>query len=137
MAVSKPISTTYEPGAPPPSIPVLTYQTKFMSPPNESLSILTQDVPTRANKRPPSRNELKNPPTKKIHFTSPAKSSESNGSQSSPDDGESVSSDEEDDGLIPKPQGEAWRPNRGGYNLELELSWDVKRYHSLKVSTLS
>ena len=137
MAVSKPISATYKPGAPPLSIPVLTYQTKFMSPPNESLSILTQDVPTHANKQPPSQNELRDPPTKKIRFTSPAKSSESNGSQSGPDDGESVSSDEEDDGLIPKPQGEAWRPNHGGYNLELELSWDVKHYHSLKVSTLS
>ena len=137
MAVSKPISATYEPGAPPLSIPVLTYQTKFMSPPNESISILTQDVPTHANKQPPSQNELRNPPTKKIRFTSPAESLESNGSQSGPDDGESVSSDEEDDGLIPKPQGEAWRPNHEGYNLELELSWDVKCYCSLKVSTLS
>ena len=82
------------------------------------------------------QNEFKNPPTKKIRFTSPAESSQSNGSQSSPDDGKSVSSDEEDDGLIPKPQGEAWRPNHGGYNLELELSWDVKCYCSLKVSTL-
>ena len=50
MAVSKLISAIYEPGAPPPSIPVLTYQTEFMSPPNESPSILTQDLPTQANK---------------------------------------------------------------------------------------
>ena len=50
MAVAKLISAIYEPGAPPPSIPVLTYQTEFMSPPNESPSILTQDLPTQANK---------------------------------------------------------------------------------------
>ena len=126
MAVSKPISAIYEPGAPPPSIPVLTYQTKFMSPPNKSPSILTQDVPTQANKQPPSQNKFENPPTKNIHFTSPAESSESNSSQSSPDDRKSVLSDKEDDGLIPKPQGEAQRPNCGGYNLKLELSWDVE-----------
>ena len=130
------ISAIYKPGAPPPSIPVLTYQSEFMSPPNESPSIFTQDVPTEANKQPPSWNTFENPPTKEIYFTSPAESSESNGPQSGPDDGKSILSDKEDDDLIPKPQGEAWRPNCGGYNLKLELSWDVKCYCSLKVSTL-
>ena len=69
---------------------------------------------------------------KKLQFTSP-QPSESGESQEGPDDGKSISSDNEDDGLIPKPNGEAQRPNSGEYNLKLELGWDVKRFHSLKV----
>ena len=69
---------------------------------------------------------------KKLQFTSP-QPSESGESQEGPDDGKSISSDDEDDGLIPKPNGEAQRPNSGGYNLKLKLGWDAKCFHSLKV----
>ena len=135
MAKSTPIPAFYEPGTPPPSLPVLTFQTEFVPSPDDSPTILTQDVPLSANKRPPSRppswNECDNP-LKKLWFTSP-QPSESGESQEGPDDRKSISSDNEDDGLIPKPNGEAWRPNSGGYNLELELGWDAKRFHSLKV----
>ncbi|KAF8880604.1 hypothetical protein CPB84DRAFT_1639755, partial [Gymnopilus junonius] len=35
-------------------------------------------------------------------------------------------------GLIPKPDGEAGRPGRGGYNLEQALGWEAKKYQSIK-----
>jgi len=45
---------------------------------------------------------------------------------------DSDSEDEEDD-LIPKPEGEASRPGRGGYNVEDALGWPGKEYRQLKV----
>jgi hypothetical protein len=44
----------------------------------------------------------------------------------------SDSEDEEED-LIPKPEGEAGRPGRGGYNVEDALGWPRKEYRQLKV----
>jgi len=35
---------------------------------------------------------------------------------------------------IPKPDGEAGRPSRGGYTLEKELDWTPKRYADVRVS---
>jgi hypothetical protein len=47
---------------------------------------------------------------------------------------DSPSDDEHDDdnGLIPKPEGEAGRPGRGGYNLEDKLGWERKRFLRVK-----
>lgn len=39
----------------------------------------------------------------------------------------------DEDGLIPKPKGEAGRPGRGGYNLQEALSWPDIDYKRLKV----
>jgi hypothetical protein len=41
--------------------------------------------------------------------------------------------DESDDERIPKPQGEAGRPKRGGYTLKVALNWKAKDYKTLKV----
>lgn len=138
MAKSTPIPAAYEPSAPAPSMPVLTVQSEFIRSPNESPSILTQEVPLRPNKRQFSRNDCEQSPAKKLRFTTPSQeSASSSDSQDGPDDGKSIpSDDEEDDGLIPKPPGEARRPKSGGYNLELELNWDAKHWNSLKVSSL-
>jgi hypothetical protein len=35
---------------------------------------------------------------------------------------------------IPKPEGEAGRPGRGGYNLVKELGWTTKQYEDVRVS---
>jgi hypothetical protein len=47
------------------------------------------------------------------------------------------SSDLESEGhtedLIAKPRGEAGRPGRGGYNLEVALAWDKTEYGRLRV----
>lgn len=46
--------------------------------------------------------------------------------------------DGSDDGRIPKPTGEAGRPQRGGYTLKAALNWKGKDYRTLKVcSTMS
>ena len=50
MAKSTPIPAFYEPGAPPPSLPVLTFQTEFVPSPDDLPTILTQDIPLSANK---------------------------------------------------------------------------------------
>ena len=50
MAKSTPIPAFYEPGTPPLSLPVLMFQTEFVPSPNDSPTILTQDVPLSANK---------------------------------------------------------------------------------------
>ena len=65
MGKSTPIPTFYEPGAPPPSLPVLMFQTELVPSPDHSPTILTQDIPLSANKQPPSQppsqNECDNP----------------------------------------------------------------------------
>jgi hypothetical protein len=42
-------------------------------------------------------------------------------------------SEDDEDNLISKPEGEAGRPGRGGYNLEEALAWSRKEYRQLKV----
>jgi len=41
--------------------------------------------------------------------------------------------EEDTDDLIPKPIGEAGRPNRGGYNLQQELDWSLEDFNKFKV----
>lgn len=47
---------------------------------------------------------------------------------------DSVMSDATDNGMIRKPEGEAGRPARGGYTLDLALSWPSKDFKKLRVS---
>jgi hypothetical protein len=49
---------------------------------------------------------------------------------------EAESADEGEE-LIPKPQGEAGRPGRGGYNLQETLGWSDIDYKKLKVIFLA
>jgi hypothetical protein len=58
----------------------------------------------------------------------------SEGSEESEGSVESDSDRTDDSGdKIPKPDGEAGRPGRGGYNLEVALGWSPKLYKKLKV----
>ena len=41
---------------------------------------------------------------------------------------------DEDDPQIPKPPGEAGRPQRGGYNLQRHLKWPAKDFEAVKVT---
>ena len=61
---------------------------------------------------------------------------ESDSDSSSLTDSDSEDDDDDDDDLIPKPEGEAGRPGRGGYNLEEALGWPSKEYRQLKVRLL-
>lgn len=45
----------------------------------------------------------------------------------------SLSSIESDAIKIPKPEGEAGRPGRGGYNLKVQLAWNAVTFSKLKV----
>ena len=51
----------------------------------------------------------------------------------SPSESSSESDGEDGVQLIPKPNGEAGRPGRGGYNVEESLGWPTKEYRQLKV----
>lgn len=140
MATHTQVSPFFEPGAPPPALRLLTTETEFL--PNTSISstILTQDLPAkRANTKVQDTITTYRRKTPVVSFrsVSPASTHSSSVSEASDSLGNSTNSDSgSDDGLIPKPDGEAGRPSRGGYNLELELSWDVKRFRALKVKYL-
>ncbi|KDR78696.1 hypothetical protein GALMADRAFT_137714 [Galerina marginata CBS 339.88] len=51
---------------------------------------------------------------------------------SSEEDEEDDEDEDEDGDLIPKPDGEAGRPGRGGYNLEETLGWEKKDFQRVK-----
>ena len=131
------ITPFFEPGAPAHTMHLLTSKTKFL--PAQSTTILTQELP-RAPTRP--KVESSKGPHKLIPprcLSAPFSEDDSCSSPSDPDNSDelshSITSDSDsDDGLIPKPPGEAGRPQRGGYNLELELSWDPRQI--LKVCSL-
>ena len=68
---------------------------------------------------------------KKVQFREPDEVGTSEESES--DDQSSSDGSEASDTLIPKPQGQAGRPNRGGYNLEAALGWPAPAYAKLQV----
>jgi hypothetical protein len=82
------------------------------------------------------------PPVKAVTFTSsgPSESPQSDLEQSrhSPSPSESslssLESEVGDVGKIPKPNSEAGRPGRGGYNLEEQLGWGEDDFKTLKVN---
>lgn len=40
------------------------------------------------------------------------------------------------EGMIPKPEGESGRLNRGGYNLQDALGWNSRQFKKVKVRSL-
>ena len=153
------IAPFFEPGAPPPALPIPLAQTELETLAATPCKLLAQEeishlhdtprpdmpsAPTVNVRRhipvpsmmPVSRrsgNCLK-PVTKPpipVRHKSPSTSSESSSQQSDADLKDSDS--DTDDEQIPKPTGKAGRPGRGGYNLEESLAWDPKEYTKLKV----
>lgn len=137
MAVTSPISAFYEPGAPPPPVPLLTHQTElYYSPTHSNTLIVQEELPP--NPITVKRHNVASLPREPVRFT--ADPLEDGRASSPSDSGSFESSDSEltdlsDDGLIPKPDGEAGRPGRGGYNLETALNWNPKSFRKLKVRT--
>ena len=157
---SESISPFFEAGAPSPSYPLLTCQTDlaFSSPvpavtATEELTQLStlpshalSHAPCRTPKHVPSRSSspyvVPMPKIKqRVVFAAKEDDSSSESSESSESsvltDISDLSSDESDDQLIPKPQGQAGRPNRGGYNLEMALNWPPKTFERFQVSCQS
>jgi hypothetical protein len=135
----------YEPGAPPPPLPLLTCQTEIYFDAIQSSTLISQEeLPpfvasgqTASSRRyrslPPATTK---PPAVRFRSRTPfnddSASQKSESSLSSLSDSEeSVSSDS--DGKIRKPVGEVSRPGRGGYNLQVALGWSSKEYKKLKV----
>ena len=139
MVATTPCPPFYEPGAPPPPLPLLTAQTNLLDNPFRPTTLInTEPLPQsgamRVNQRACQRKVQVAPhthsaPTLESSSDSPASdSSESESSGSS----ESESSDSTD-GTIPKPPGEVGRPGRGGYTLDDALDWNPKAFKKLKV----
>jgi hypothetical protein len=145
MAIASKISPFYEPGAPPPSVPLLTSQTEFCYEPTRIITITAQEVippgPTMTTgqklrkarfRSPVLHHEAGNPGPSSHRVDLSDLSSLSEGDPSSDSDS-TVSSVNSKDGLIPKPQGACGRPNSGGYNLEETLGWNPRQYKKIKV----
>lgn len=144
------ISPFFEPGAPPPTLPILIAQTEIGNAPTPGKLVAQEEIgsgptvgrlPYPKRHTSPSHFPLRSS-TPKLKFTS---KSPITTSKSVSLDVESMHSDSESslsslsdsesdhDLLIPKPEGEAGRPGRGGYNLENTLGWEGKDYRKMKV----
>jgi len=142
----------FEPGAPPPTLPILLAQTEVGAT-DIPVKLLAQEeigsgptvarssrsmlryhpYPKSTRKQHPSLKPQANP-THDDDAPSGIAVNETDSELTSVTDSEIES--ESDTPLIPKPDGEAGRPNRGGYNLEKALEWEHKKYIRVKVRGL-
>jgi hypothetical protein len=158
---SKSIPPFFEPGAPPPPLPLLTLQTDLSYMPHPSPTITANEellpsdtkkvkpqIRSRAASRARSSSPYTIPPTKvknRVRVapatpTAPSnddtQSERSNSEQSELTELSSTRSESPtdlDDELIRKPAGEPGRPGRGGYNLEAAVGWKGKAFEKLQV----
>jgi hypothetical protein len=148
--MATPVAPFYEPGAPPLPVPLLLAHTELADPLAPNLidnEPLTKSGTLRPNKTITPTLHMPKGHTSTSHYPVPRnarsptpKMSSINHSPDSSDlDSEldelsdSDASSDSDDAKIPKPQGEAGRPGRGGYNLAAALDWNSKQYNKLKV----
>jgi hypothetical protein len=119
--------------------------------PNHSADVLPSRSPSlgpsrvqksRARFRSSSPYVIPAPAPKKVLFSG-LKSLKAPESSGSDNDEASTASSEESEGsetseasetLIPKPQGQVGRPNRGGYKLEVALNWPPPLFSKMQVS---
>ena len=133
----------YEPGAPPPTLPILIAQTEVGNIERPDKLLAQEDLGTGPARKhtsnsshrftPYSKAASKPQPSKHSRWSTPNHRNLTPGTESY---GESESDSDcatSDDHLIPKPEGEAGRPGRGGYNLEEALGWEHKKYCRIKV----
>ncbi|OBZ69754.1 hypothetical protein A0H81_10353 [Grifola frondosa] len=149
---SKPVDPYFDPGAPPPPIPLLTSQTDLYSTVHQTSLLAEEELlpadDSTSRRRSYHRSAVHFPYKKpdKLKFPSKTKNgsipadvaSESSAtSDTSPESSsdESQSSESEED-QIRKPDGEAGRPRSGGYNLESELKWHPSDFKKLKVQSI-
>ena len=152
---SRPVPAFFEPGAPPPALPLPTCQTNlayFHLP--QATSIWRQELQPRTLRTGPvNRNRALNrarsssPYTKptsgvnqpqakvtfaeETRFQSPASELTELSDASTRSSSEAPS--DVNDGMIPKPPGEVSRPKRGGYNLQKALGWPDPKFGKLQV----
>lgn len=139
------VAPFYEPEGPPQSLPLLTYHTEMFCSTTSFISISWQEemlfFPRKLTGRIPTSSRMfttTSHAATSIPSSSPAPKvtkavSFSAEQTSQPSTGSSLSSIASHEFRIPKPDGEAGRPSRGGYNLEKALKWDAKRFKAFKV----
>ena len=142
---SVPVAPFYEPEGPPEALPLLTYHTEMFCPTTTSISISWQEemvfFPRSLTRRTATPSRLFTTPSRAVTpiFSRPptpkvAKAVSFSAEQiSQASIGSSLSSIASHESKIPKPDGEAGRPSRGGYNLESALKWDTNRFKTFKV----
>jgi hypothetical protein len=146
MAISTPVPPLFEPGAPPPALPLLTSQTDiFYNPLRLDTITAHEELPfssqtNRHHSVPPPTTNL---PRVRFHSLPPRQnnnaseySDSSLTSLSSDSESDSSSDESEGDEKIPKPPGEAGRPGRGGYTLRIALGWNPEDHKKLVVSAI-
>jgi len=124
----------FGPGAPPLTRPTLLARTEIgkMYVPDKPLS--QEELGPNPTQRERSKVRFSPYPSKKNKQNKKHLSAESDSELSSLTDSDSeYEEDEEEEDLISKPEGEAGRPGRGGYNVEDALGWPGKEYRQLKV----
>jgi hypothetical protein len=152
------LSPFFTPGAPPPTLPIPIAQTEVGKMYSPSKLLAEEEVGPKSKAHPSigtrfspypkpasqhkstrfARLRSETPKVSASRATTPRAASSSDEESSVQSQSESGSSHggssfEDDDNLIPKPEGEAGRPGRGGYNLEKELGWNKKEFERVKV----
>jgi len=125
----------YEPGTPPPTLPILIAQTEVGNIERPDKLLAQEELGTGPAIRSASNSTHRFTPYPKKHSRSLTPkhrdvTSETESDRASESDSESATSE---DYLIPKPDGEVGRPGRGGYSLEQTLRWEHKKYSQVKV----
>lgn len=145
LSSSVSVAPFYEPEGPPQPLPLLTYHTEMFCSPTSLISISWQEemifFPRKLTRRISTSSPMFATTSRAatpIYSSSPApkvtKAVSFSAEQTSPlSTGSSLLSIASHGFKIPKPDGEAGRPNRGGYNLESALKWDTNRFKTFKV----
>lgn len=136
-----PIPPFFEPGAPPPTLPILIAQTEVGCAGSPTKLLAQEELGSGPTIARSAHSSARHTPYHKLkravkpHHNDPVCS---DGDTSDSELTSLISDLESDDSpLIPKPEGEAGRPGRGGYNLEEALKWDHKKYLKVKVSEVA
>jgi hypothetical protein len=160
-STSRPVQVFYEPGAPPPVLPLPTCQTNlaYVDPLAKSTNIWCQELRrpsllgkrrasvsgTRVNRarssspypHPRLSSIMKRLPTPRLDPDDRARSRSPISDITESSEVLSTSSTNDTSSevheLIPKPPGEVGRPKRGGYNIQKALCWSNTRFDKLRV----
>jgi hypothetical protein len=146
VANTTPCTPLYEPGAPPPPIPLLTAQMDLFDNPFRPTTLVNTEILPKgspmpqANANPARAKQVTHLRHRSLSPLTSVATSDSDASDSDVSDSSelsiSESSTDSDDGTIPKPPGKAGRPGHGGYTLEDALDWNPKAFKKLKVLQL-
>ena len=128
----------FEPGAPPPTLPILIAQTEVGTLDTPRKLLAQEEIGSGPTVARSSVRYTPYPKLAKWLVDHARKSHKHNNIHSDQDNTDSdmtslTDSDSDASQLIPKPDGEAGRPGRGGYNLEEALKWEHKKYLRVKV----